>query len=54
MQEHGTGTKVTVAPDCTVKYGVVGRLLDTLFVHNTYKREMGVLLDGLKTYVEAQ
>ncbi|MEM7119063.1 MAG: SRPBCC family protein [Chloroflexota bacterium] len=54
LQENGAGTKVTVAPEYTLKYGVVGRLLDTLFVHNTYKKGMGSLLGGLKEYVEAQ
>lgn len=48
------GTHVTVSPEYKLKYGVIGTILDKLFVARTYEKGMGELLAGLKEYVEAR
>jgi uncharacterized protein YndB with AHSA1/START domain len=45
-------TRVIVSPDYQLKYGLLGRLLDTIYVRRTYRRGMQLLLVGLKEYVE--
>lgn len=46
------GTSVTVSPEYELKYGVIGRMLDSLIVRAQYRRGMQGLLQGLKTFVE--
>jgi uncharacterized protein YndB with AHSA1/START domain len=45
-------TKVTVAPEYQLKYGLAGQLMDRFYVRNTYEKGMQNLLRGLKEYVE--
>ena len=48
----GANTLVTVSPDYQLKYGLVGRILDTLVVRSQYRKGMQGLLQGLKARVE--
>ena len=52
LQSDSDRTRVTVSPVYQLKYGLLGKLLDKMFVHNTYKKGMIALLEGLKNYVE--
>lgn len=45
-------THVTCSPIYKLKYGIVGNVLDRLFVERTYKNGMVSLLAGLKQHVE--
>lgn len=54
LTANGSGTMVNVSPVYTLKYGLLGRMLDRLFVRRMYGKGMIDLLDGLKTHVEAQ
>lgn len=47
------GTRVEVQPIYTLKHGILGLLLDTLVVKQTYTKGMQALVDGLKQHVEA-
>ena len=53
LSPEGEGTAVTVAPDYSLKGGVLGRLMDALVVRRMYIRGMESLLSGLKRHVEA-
>ena len=52
LQPNGNSTHVTVSPIYTLKYGLVGKLMDRFFVKNTYEKGMQSLLQGLKQFVE--
>lgn len=52
LQSEGEATIVTVAPDYELKFGPLGKLLDTVYVRRTYESGMNDLLQGLKQYVE--
>ena len=52
LQPNGNSTRVTVSPIYTLKYGLVGKLMDRFFVKNTYEKGMQSLLRGLKQFVE--
>jgi len=52
LQANDAGTRVTVSPVYTVKYGILGQLLDAIFVKRTYRQGMQALLRGLRDYVE--
>ncbi|MFK7803541.1 MAG: SRPBCC family protein [Anaerolineae bacterium] len=54
LRPEGNGTHVTVSPEYKLKYGVVGTILDKLFVEKTYSKGMESLLAGLKEHVESQ
>ena len=47
-------TAVTVSPRYQLKWGLLGRLLNKIYVGATYKKGMAALLAGLKAYVERQ
>ena len=53
LRKHEGGTVVSVSPDYELKYGVLGTLLDRLFVRRTYLKGMKALLEGLKRHVES-
>lgn len=53
LSSDGDGTAVTVAPDYSLKGGMLGRLMDALVVRRMYSRGMDALLSGLKEHVEA-
>ncbi len=52
VEADGSGTIVTVAPDYTLKYGLLGRLLNQIVVRRKFKKGMEDLLTGLKYHVE--
>ncbi len=54
LRPENDATTITVSPEYKLKFGIIGSLLDALFVHRTYKKGMGDLLDGLKEHVERQ
>ena len=45
-------TRVQVSPLYELKYGLLGRLLDKVYVRRSYEKGMVDLLQGLKEYVE--
>jgi uncharacterized protein YndB with AHSA1/START domain len=53
LRPEGNKTVVTVSPEYTLKYGLVGRLMDRFYVRGTYEKGMGNLLHGLREYVES-
>ncbi len=48
----GPRTEVTVSPTYTLKYGPLGRILNTVAVRRTYRAGMRELLEGLKRHLE--
>ena len=52
IEADSSGTMVTVAPDYTLKYGLIGRLLNQIVVGRKFKTGMEDLLDGLKYHIE--
>ena len=48
------GTRVAVSPQYQLKYGLMGSLLDRLYVRRSYRRGMEALLVGLKRFVETE
>jgi uncharacterized protein YndB with AHSA1/START domain len=45
-------TEVTVSPTYTLRYGPIGRFLDTVAVRRSYRAGMRELLEGLKRHLE--
>jgi hypothetical protein len=45
-------TELTVSPTYTLKYGALGRTLDTVAVRRNYRAGMRELLEGLKRHLE--
>ena len=45
-------TEVTVSPTYTLKYGSLGRILNTVAVRRNYRAGMRELLEGLKRHLE--
>ncbi len=52
LQARAGATEVTVTPDYELKFGGIGRLLDSLIVRRTYRSGMKDLLEGLKGHTE--
>jgi uncharacterized protein YndB with AHSA1/START domain len=52
MEPAPGGTHVEVAPEYRLKFGLLGRILDRLYVRRQYLAGMRALLGGLKEYVE--
>jgi uncharacterized protein YndB with AHSA1/START domain len=52
LRPEGEGTVVTVSPLYKLKYSVMGKLLDRVYVRKSYQKGMEALLAGLKTHVE--
>lgn len=52
LQPVGEQTIVTVSPIYKLKFGVLGQLLDRVYVRNNYQNGMKSLLAGLKQFVE--
>lgn len=46
-------TRVTVAPDYSLKFGPIGMLIDLVLVRRAYRNGMRALLRGLKRHVES-
>ena len=51
LRTDGDGTEVTVSPVYTLKYGLLGSLLDRVAVRKQYTSGMASLLAGLKDHV---
>jgi uncharacterized protein YndB with AHSA1/START domain len=45
-------TELTVSPTYTLRYGALGRILNTVAVRRTYRAGMRKLLEGLKRHLE--
>ncbi len=54
LDQRDTQTLVTVSPTYVLKFGVLGKLMDAMFVHSQYRKGMTSLLKGLKHYVEQE
>ena len=54
LSAEGDGTAVTVAPEYSLKGGILGQLIDALVVRRMYVRGMEALLSGLKKHVEVE
>jgi len=52
LREDGGSTVVTVSPDYSLKFGLLGRVLDAVFIRRMYSKGMKALLKGLKKHVE--
>lgn len=52
LRAEGEQTIVTVSPIYKLKFGILGELLDRVYVRNNYKNGMDALLAGLKQFVE--
>ncbi len=53
IEADGSGAIVAVAPDYTLKYGLLGRLLNQIVVGRKFKKGMEDLLAGLKYHIES-
>jgi uncharacterized protein YndB with AHSA1/START domain len=54
LQANDIGTVVTVSPLYELKFGLLGRLLNQIYVENNYKSGMEKLLAGLKNFIEGE
>ena len=52
LRPENEGTVVTVSPLYKLKFGVLGELLDRVYVRKSYQKGMESLLAGLKAHVE--
>ncbi len=52
VEAEGSATIVTVAPDYTLKYGLLGWLMNQLVVRRKFQKGMEDLLIGLKYHIE--
>jgi len=53
LESDGNQTIVKVAPDYELKFGLLGRVMDSLMVRRTYQKGMETLLAGLKSHIES-
>jgi len=54
IEEKNEKTTVTVSPAYELKFGFLGRIMDTLVVRKMYLKGMKSLLKGLKKYIEEE
>ena len=54
LREENEQTIVTVSPLYSLKFGLLGKLLDWAYVRHTYQKGMSSLLAGLKQFVEKE
>jgi len=52
VRADGESTVVTVSPEYTIKFGIVGKLMDALMMRRQMRKGMEGLLAGLKYHVE--
>ena len=52
LRPDNDGTVVTVSPLYNLKFGVMGELLDRVYVRKSYQKGIEALLAGLKRHVE--
>jgi uncharacterized protein YndB with AHSA1/START domain len=53
LEPNGDSTIVTVSPQYTLKFGLLGKIFDRVYVQRSYRNGMENLLAGLKEFVEA-
>lgn len=54
LEPETTSTRVVVQPEYALTFGLVGALMDRLFVRRSYEKAMQTLLGGLKRHVESE
>lgn len=54
LEGRGKETLVTVSPTYRLKFGLLGTVLDAVFVRSQYRKGMINLLRGLKQHVESR
>ncbi len=54
LRADDDATIVTVSPEYAMKFGLLGKILDLLYVRRAYMKGMKALLTGLKTHVETR
>lgn len=54
LEGRGKETLVTVSPTYRLKFGLLGTVLDAVFVRSQYRKGMINLLRGLKRHVESR
>ena len=54
LRPENDTTVVTVSPLYKLKYGLLGELLDRVYVRKSYQKGMEALLAGLKAHVEGE
>lgn len=54
IETEEASTRVSVQPEYELKFGLLGVLLDRLFVRRSYEKGMQALLRGLKRHVESE
>ena len=54
LRPENGATVVTVSPLYKLKYGVMGKMLDRVYVRKSYQKGMEALLAGLKAHVEGE
>ena len=52
LYPNGNSTVVTVSPHYEIKFGLLGRALDQVYIRSSYAKGMRALLLGLKHHVE--
>ena len=53
LKAENDKTAVTVSPQYKLKFGILGSLIDRVYVKNNYRQGMDGLLAGLKEFVES-
>ena len=53
LSSKNGSTVVNVSPVYKMKYGLIGKAMDSLFIYSSYKKGMAALLSGLKKNVES-
>jgi uncharacterized protein YndB with AHSA1/START domain len=48
----GGATRVTVSPEYKLKFGIIGSIMDAVYVRKSYSNGMEALLAGLKKFIE--
>ena len=54
LRPEADSTVVTVSPLYKLKFGVIGQLLDRVYVRKSYQKGMEGLLAGLKRFIERE
>ena len=53
LQSEGTGTRVSFTFSYGMKYGILGKIMNQLFIKPQFKAAPGKYVEGLKAYVES-
>lgn len=52
VRHNGTGTIASLEVEYSLKYGLIGRLMDSLMIKKQFNKVVPAVLDGLKHYTE--